>query len=281
MKQISVVIPTYNGKHLLEKNLPRVIEACEGCEIIVVDDASTDNTVGFLQKNYSNVKIVKHKKNKRFAETCNSGVKAAKGDIVVLLNNDVAPKKDFLKPLIENFKDKEVFSVGCKEIEKKNGKKIVSGRNRAEFRKGFLIHWRTENQEKKDTYWTFGGSMAVDRKKYLKIGGMDPIYKPAYWEDIDLCFRARKRGWKILFEPKSVVFHNHETTNIKELGKKKMQIAAYKNQILFVWKNIKGKKLMLHFLWLPYHLIFTTIRTKGLFLKGFLQAGVQRLQSAF
>lgn len=283
MKKISIVIPTYNGKHLLEKNLPRIIRACPKTEIVIVDDASTDKTAEFLKSAIRQlaertiIEVVKHKKNLRFASACNSGVKKASGEIIILLNNDVIPKKGFLNPLISNFKDKEVFSVGCKEIEEKNGKKIISGRNKGKFKRGFLIHWRAKDQNKKDTLWTFGGSMAVDRKKYLELGGMDTIYRPAYWEDIDLCWRARKKGWKILFEPKSIVYHKHETTNIKELGKKKMEIAAYKNQILFVWKNIKGLQLIQHFFWLPYHLIFTTIRSKGLFLLGFIKAFLQFL----
>lgn len=225
--KFSVVIPTFNGRSLLEKNLPKIIKACSNCEIIVVDDASTDDSVGFLKSaicqlaERTQIKIIQHKKNLRFAAACNSGVKAAKGEIVILLNNDVVPERDFLKPLIANFKEKEVFSVGCKEIEVKDGKKIESGRNEAEFKRGFLIHWRAKEQNKKTTFWTFGGSMAVNRKKYLQIGGMDTMYKPAYWEDIDLCWRARKKGWKILFEPRAVVYHQHETTNIKELGKTK------------------------------------------------------------
>jgi GT2 family glycosyltransferase len=277
MQKVSIVIPNYNGKKLLEKNLPKVIVVAVGAEIIVVDDASTDDSVAFLKSaNWrKKVKIVVHQKNLRFSAACNSGVKKARGEIVILLNNDVVPKKGFLKPLLANFKKKNVFSVGCKEIETKNGKKIISGRNGAEFKRGFLVHWRSGDQNKKDTFWTFGGSMAVNRKKYLEIGGMDTIYKPAYWEDIDLCFRARKKGWKILFEPKAIVYHQHETTNIKELGKVKMEIAAYKNQILFVWKNIRKRQLAQHFLWLPYHLIFTTIRSRGLFFLGFLWALVQ------
>ncbi len=268
----SVVIPSYNGKNLLQKNLPKVVEACKGCEIIVVDDASTDGTTEFLKQKFPQVKVIIHQKNLRFASSCNTGVKAASGEVVVLLNNDAVPRKDFLKPLISDFKNKNVFSVGCKEIEKKDGKEIVSGRNGGKFYRGFLIHWREKDQNKKDTLWNFGGSVAVNRKKYLSSGGMDPIYQPAYWEDIDLSWRARQKGWEIIFEPKSVVYHQHETTNIRELGKKQMQRAAFKNQIIFVWKNIRGIKLLQHFLWLPYHLLFTTIRSKGQFLQGFLWA---------
>lgn len=114
--------------------------------------------------------------------------------------------------------------------------------------------------------------MAVDKKKYFLLGGMDKMFAPAYWEDVDLSWRAKKMGWKILFEKKSVVFHNHETTNIKELGKKKMELLAFRNQILFVWKNIRGWQLFEHFIFLPYHLIFTSIRTRGIFLAAFFQA---------
>lgn len=272
--KISIVIPSFNGKELFRKNLAKVISACPpGCEFIIVDDGSTDGTGTFLKANFLQVKIVEHKKNQRFAAACNSGVRSASGEIVILLNNDVVPEKGFLKPLIRNFKDKKVFSVGCREIDPALvGRGRFSGRNKGEFKRGLLVHWRAKNQNKKDTLWTFGGSMAVDRKKYLELGGMDTIYKPAYWEDIDLCWRARKKGWKILFEPRAVVCHQHETTNIRELGRIKMEIAAYKNQILFVWKNIRGWQLMQHFIWLPYHLIFTTLKSNGLFLVGFIKA---------
>ena len=117
--------------------------------------------------------------------------------------------------------------------------------------------------------------MAVERQKYLQLGGMDSLFTPAYWEDIDLCWRARQRGWKILFEKDAVVYHEHETTNKSVFGKSKMKLYAYQNQILFVWKNIRGRQLFEHFLWLPYHLVFTTIRSKGLFFLAFLLAVIR------
>jgi GT2 family glycosyltransferase len=279
MKTLSVVIPSYNGCHLLKKNLPAVIAACPQAEIIVVDDASSDDSVKFLKTNYPQVKIVKNKTNQRFAISCNRGVRAAKGDIIILLNSDVVPKKHFLKPLIRHFSDPQVFAVGCLEIQIVNGKREISGKNKCQFKRGFLIHSTAKIITLKKTTencWASGGSMALDRRKYLKLGGMDPLYKPAYWEDIDLSWRAREQhGWQVLFEPKSQVYHNHETTNISVFGQKKMQLMASRNQILFVWKNIRGRRLLEHFLWLPYHLIFTTIRSQGIFLLAFFQALVK------
>lgn len=270
--KFSIVLPNYNGKHLLEKNLPAVLAACQNWEIIVVDDASTDESVDFLSKNYPQIKIVKHSENQRFAVACNSGVKIARGEIVILLNNDVVPEVNFLKPLISHFNNPLVFAVGCKEKNIVNGRVFYSGRGQAEFRRGFLIHWRAKDQQKNDTYWATAGSMAVDREKYLKLGGMDSLFRPAYWEDIDLSWRARKRGWKVLFEPKSIVNHQHETTNIVAFGKRQMKKFAYKNQFLFVWKNGEAKILLQHLFWLPYHLLKSLFNGDLLFWQGFFLA---------
>lgn len=279
--KFSIVIPNYNGRKLLEKNLPAVLKACQnwskspsadGWEMVVVDDASTDDSIGFLQKNYPQIKIVEHKKNQRFAENCNSGVKAAKGEIVVLLNNDVAPEADFLEPLIRHFRDPKVFAVGCLEKDEREGKIILSGRSEGKFQRGFLIHWRAKDQNQNETLWATGGSLAADREKWLKLGGMDDLFRPAYWEDIDLSWRARKAGWKILFEPNSIVNHEHETTNLSVFGRKQMKKSAYKNQFLFVWKNAGFGLLIQHLIWLPFHLFKAVLAGDWLFWQGFFQA---------
>lgn len=272
MKSVSIIIPNYKKLPLI-KHLPKVIAASQGSEIIVVDDASPDDTVQYLSKHFPQVKVVVNQTNQRFAVSCNHGVQAAKSDIVVLLNSDVAPKPGYLKPLIKHFSDSKVFAVSCLEIQKSG----VSGKNHCQYKRGFLIHSAAPIGSGNNC-WATGGSSAFDRKKYLQIGGMDPLYKPAYWEDIDLSWRARQQGFKILFEPQSQVFHNHETTNVSVFGQRKMELMALRNQILFVWKNIRGRRLVEHFLWLPYHLVLTTIRTKGLFLTAFLQAVLKWVQ---
>ncbi len=275
MKTVSVIIPNYT-KYPLITHLPQVIKACPQAEIIVVDDASPDDTVAVLRRDFPQVKVIVNPTNQRFAVSCNLGVKAAQGDIVILINSDVAPKPGFLTSLIKHFDDPQVFCVGCLEIQTVNGKQEYSGRNQCQFKRGFVIHSKAPITDLKKTTpncWGSGGSMALDRTKYLSLGGMDPLYKPAYWEDIDLSWRAReKHGYKILFEPKSQVWHNHETTNLSVFGKKKMETMALRNQFLFVWKNIRGRRLIEHFLWLPYHLVLTTIRTKGVFIIAFFEA---------
>lgn len=267
MKSVSIVIPNFRKLPLI-KHLPAVIKAAPGVEIIVVDDASPDDAVEYLKKHFPQVKVVVNQQNERFAVSCNHGFRAAKGEVVILLNSDVAPKLNFLTPLIKHFSDPKVFAVSCLEIQK-GGR---SGRNQCQFKRGFLVH-SAASVVAGDNCWATGGSSAFDRKKYLQIGGMDRLYKPAYWEDIDLSWQAREKfGWKILFEPTSLVYHNHETTNVSVFGLRKMEQMAMRNQFLFVWKNIRGRRLLEHCLWLPYHLIFTTWRTKGIFLKAMIQA---------
>jgi len=273
MIKVSVIIPSFNGQELLEKHLPVVLRALngwqkQGWEVIVVDDASTDGTAGFLRKKFSQVKIVTHRENLRFAESCNSGVKQAKGAIVLLLNNDVSPRKDFLLPLLEKFKEKDVFAVGC--LEKEPGREKAFGRGKMFFKRGLVLHCRAEKQEEPTTDWVSGGSGAFDRKKWWAFGGMDRLFRPAYEEDRDLSYRALKHGFKVLFCPESVVFHHHETTNREALGKRQMRLSSYKNQFLFVWKNITDFDYFIrHLFWLPYHLIVGGIKTKGEIVTGF------------
>src|SRR3989344_2471695 len=102
--KISIVIPNYNGRHLLEKNLPQVINASPDCEIIVVDDASTDESVSFLKKNYGNIILLEKKKNSGFSSTVNLGVKKSSGDLIVLLNSDAVPDENYLKYLLPYFR---------------------------------------------------------------------------------------------------------------------------------------------------------------------------------
>lgn len=277
---ISVIIPSYNGKQLLKANLPAVIAACQHWsrnpskwEVIVVDDASTDASVAWLKKNHPKVKVVVNPQNLRFARAVNRGAIKATGDILILLNNDVKPERNFLRPLLRHFSKAQVFAVGCLEKNLQQGKQIAGGRGVGKFSRGFIVHHRAQDQTQKDTLWVAAGSGAFRKSIWKKLGGLDPLFRPAYEEDRDLSYNALKSGYKILFEPKSKVGHIHETSHLKVFGKPRIKIISFKNQLLFVWKNISSFKLIVsHFFWLPYHLLITTIRSRGLFLLGFFAA---------
>lgn len=274
--KISIIIPNKNGAILLQKNLPYVLAAAKDAEVIVADDASRDNSLEILSKEFPSVRVLRKARHDGFGSTVNAGVKEAKGEIVVLLNTDVRPERNFLAPLIKHFDDTAVFGVGCLERSYENEKVILRGRGEARWEKGFFVHSRGE-VNKATTAWVSGGSSAFRKSIWEKLGGMDTLYDPFYWEDIDLSFRARKAGYKILFEPASVVIHEHEEGIIKQDYRPfQINTIAYRNQFLFIWKHIPDIKILFeHFLWTPVRLLQALFRGDFALLVGFGKAIVR------
>lgn len=288
---LSIIIPNYNGEALLKKNLPKVLNSVKRhkdgkVEIIIPDDPSTDNSreviKDFIKKITEKNIVVKTTANNDetqagFSKNVNRGVALATGDILILLNSDVAPHEDFLDALLPHFTDPNVFAVGCMDESIENGQKILRGRGIGKWEKGFLQHAKGD-ADKDNTLWAGGGSSAFSQKIWDKIGGLDEIYNPFYWEDIDLSYRALKAGYKIIFEKKSRVIHEHEKGAIKTAVKDSaIKKTAYRNQFIFVWLNITDKGLILsHLLWFPYHILTAILRKDRYFLIGLFSA-IQRI----
>lgn len=280
---ISIVIPNYNGENLLRKNMPKLVTELDTYkegryEVIVVDDASSDGSaliLGEFKKKYRNLKIVFNKKNFGFSSTVNNGVAVASGDIIVLLNTDVYPQNGFLQPLLSHFRDEKIFAVGCMDKSIEGNRQVLRGRGVGSWRRGFLVHRRGE-VDKSTTLWVSGGSSAFRKSIWDKLSGLNIIYNPFYWEDIDLSYRALKSGYKILFERESVVFHEHEKGAIKETYSTfKIKTIAYRNQFIFVWSNVTDFNLKIkHLIYLPYHLLKAGLRLDVAFFIGFFNAFV-------
>ncbi len=284
---ISIIIPNYNGEKLLAKNLPKVLEAIKDykgglIEIIVPDDPSTDNSKEVIGQFIGNIKeknIVgktienKNKKLAGFSKNVNRGVGIATGDIIILLNTDVYPHKGFLEPLLKHFQDPDVFAVGCMDESLENGKVIHRGRGLGNWSRGLLVH-RAGDIDKNNTLWVSGGSSAFRKSIWEKLDGLDPLYDPFYWEDIDISYRALKSGYKVLFEPASRVTHEHEEGTVKKLFTDNyVKKIAYRNQFIFIWKNVTSSSLLIsHTFWLPYHLLKAITGNDQAFLKGLFMA---------
>lgn len=272
-KKISVIIPNFNGEDLLKKNLPQVIKSCPDCEVIVVDDKSTDNSASLIKKKFKDVILIENAKNEGFAKSVNTGVRESKGDLVLLLNSDVSPREDFLDKAIKHFNNRHLFAVGLADFSHENGKIVKRGRGGAIFKNGFVNHFMLPSIKGK-TLWVSGGSGLFDKEKFVALGGFDPIYAPFYWEDIDLSFRTWRAGFKCIFEPESKVDHFHEKGAIKKkYSEFYVKTVSYKNQFLFVWKNIDDYFLIAqHILWQPYHFIKAVINVDLAFFAGFFWA---------
>lgn len=280
--KISVVIPNYNGLNLLKKNLPKLLDVIRNekveSEIILVDDASQDESVLWLknfQDEYKNqgvyIKIMTNDINKGFSYTANRGAFSATGEFIIFLNTDVYPKKDFIKKALRHFDDTKVFAVGFMDESIERDKTILRGRGIGWWEKGFYLHKKGEVNENQ-TDWVSGGSGIFKTNIFKKLKGFNTIYDPFYWEDIDLSYRAKKAGYILLFEPESIVVHEHEKGAILSKYKKKDIIRiSYRNQFIFVWKNATLVQFLSHIVWLPYHLI-SSLRSDKELLLGFLSA---------
>ncbi len=240
--KISVIVTNWNGLPLLQKNLPQIIKMSpEAQEIIVADDCSErDDSVGYLkslQKKYKKLKIVTNKKNLGFGGTSNKAVSLATGDLVVLLNNDIYPHKDYIKNSLHHFSDPKVFGVGFAEYGHENWARIF-------WKNGYLQHEPGVNDQKTHiSGWVSGGSSIIRKNLFEKLGGFDSIYQPFYSEDLDIGYRAWKSGYTLLWEPTCVVEHKHEST-ISKFSINFLNYVKERNRLLNTWRNITDPQLL-------------------------------------
>ncbi len=251
----SIVIPNWNGRDLLAKYLPSVIASIEShpdSEIIVVDNGSEDGSVAFVRERFPAVKVLDLPKNFGFGGGSNAGFRAAKHDVVVLLNSDMRVDAGFLAPLLDGFQDEKTFAVSC-QIFFSDPKKLreETGLTEGWWLQGALRVRHREEPTIRELFPCFyggGGSCAFDRKKFIELGGFDELLRPFYLEDTDLGYLAWKRGWKVFYQPASVVYHEHRGTIGKRFSNAYIQSVLKKNFLLFTWKNIHDwRKLISHF----------------------------------
>jgi len=268
---ISVVIPNWNGRDLLAKNLPSVVEALAfnpDNELIVVDNASTDGSSAFLRELFPSVTVLALEKNLGFGGGSNAGIRAARNDVVLLLNNDMRLAPGAAEVLLEGFADPRVFAVTSQIYFADPGRRREeTGLTQGQWSEGQLrVDHRADDQvtERFPSFYAGGGSSAYDRKKFLDLGGFDALMEPFYYEDTDISYGAWKHGWVILYEPRSIVYHDHRGTIGKHFSEAYIQSVLQKNRLLFVWKNIHAwRRLAGHFGWL-----YTGLWTRTLFGPG-------------
>lgn len=254
----SVVIPNWNGRDLLEKYLPSILDALAGNrrnEVIVVDNGSTDGSVAFLKSNFPQIRVLPLDRNYGFGGGSNRGFEAARNDIVVLLNSDMRVAGDFLQPLLDGFQSPDIFAVSCQIFfGDATKRREETGHTQAWWERG-MLRARHHADETIDTLWPCfyggGGSCAFDRRKFLELGGFDALLRPFYMEDSDLGLMAWKRGWRIFYQPKSRVWHEHRGTIGRKFSRTYIEGVIRKNAILYAWKNAHvPSRLLAHFGWL-------------------------------
>lgn len=247
---VSIIIPNYNGKHLLEKNLSSVIAAAKKSgwqfEIIIADDASTDDSVLFLKNYYPEIILVENKINGGFSKNINSGIKIAKHDWVFALNSDISLDENYFNPLAKYLDDESCFGV-MGSIYDEQSKSLIDGA-KYPATKGLQIigtvNYQLQNVDSKlnlPTFFLSGANALMNRKKILLLQGFDEIYSPFYQEDVDLGIKAWRMGWCCYYEYEAKCFHATSSTIETNFKKKKVSAIARRN------------KMILHYLHLPMY----------------------------
>lgn len=275
---ITLIITNWNGRELLLECMPSVLKSVaydkkRSYEIMVVDDCSSDDSLKILAQEFPTIRAEKTPVNYGFHGANNFGASLSRSRLIMPMNNDIKLDEDALFHLAEHFEgDKETFSVSGK-FYAFDGTTFLYGNRGGYFRNGHFYLYEKEPDDTSQTLFACGGAFMVDREGYLKLGGFDPIYHPLYYEEIDLSYRALKRGWKVLYEPKSIAYHKVQSTITRQEKKKQIELISARNNYLFVWKNILDQSLTYQFLfYIPIFLIRDLFRMKSRFWVAFYMA---------
>lgn len=255
---ISVVIPTWNGLELLEMSLPPLVEALRvhgnpDDEIIVVDNGSEDGTVEALARRadeFPGVRVIALDRNEGYGGATNRGAADAKNPALLFLNNDMVVEPDFVQPLLDVFgEEPDVFGVSCQiDFMDPDRPRWETGKVHAEQRNGLVRLFHLDRFDEDKIYPIFfagGGASAFDRERFRGLGGFDEaVFSPVYIEDVDLGYRAWKRGWPSLLAPKSRVHHKHRSTTRRLWSEGVIHSFFLKNLAALLWKNASSWRVL-------------------------------------
>lgn len=281
--EVSILIPSFNGKALLGKNLQSVIAAARNysgsSEIIIIDDGSTDRTQELINSSFSEVKTIRLQNTSGYASACNYGASCSNGEILIFLNNDVKVDMNFIGPLLRHFENELVFAVGAMSVvgEKGYANETIS---QGFFKNGVLVFEYPARDTARGIFTrprpilhVCGVAFACRRDRFFKLEGFDTIFKPIYWEDVDLSYRAWKRGWYSIYEPESIVYHEHSSTVTNYYSENYIKYISRRNRLLFYWKNITDLQLLIrHIFWLPWWMGLNILREGTGWIKSFAAA---------
>ena len=238
---VTVVIPNYNNKELLNNLLISLSSSISLNHIIIVDNASQDGSADFIKKNYSEIILVENSSNMGFAYAVIQGIRLVKTEFVFLLNNDTLVENDTISNLIKTINSSpNIFSVSSKMIQYHNQNLLDDVGD--EYT---ILGWskrRGYNQEKtryvedEEVFSACAGAALYRRNIFDEIGFFDENFE-SYVEDMDLSFRARLHGYKSYYSSKALVYHYGSATTGSRYNAFKVKISA-RNNIYLIYKNM-------------------------------------------
>jgi len=250
---LAIAILNWNGKKLLQRFLPSIIENSEKVDIYIIDNASTDGSQKYIKKNHSQINLIQLKKNYGFAGGYNRGLEKINAELVCLLNNDVLVKKNWLPPIINHFKNNPKTAIAQPHILDLNNPEYFEYAGAAgghidrigyPYCKGRIFNNLEKdngqyNQDSK-VFWASGACFFVRKKSFKYLGGFDEDFF-AHMEEIDLCWRAFNQNLDVYSLFKSKVYH---------LGGGSLSVSPrktylnFRNNLFLLLKNLPEKRFL-------------------------------------
>lgn len=266
MKKVAIVILNWNGRKLMETFLPSVVENCpEWAEVIVADNGSSDGSPDLLKEKFPMVGIMRFEQNYGFAEGYNQAISQIEHEYCVLLNNDVEVTPGWLEAPINVLDADPAIACVQPKIGAQQDKEYFEYAGAAggfldrfgyPFCRGRILHVVEKDYGQYDTQadilWATGACLFIRTSVYKEAGGLDAGFF-AHQEEIDLCWRLRSRGYRIVCVPQSVVYHVGGATLRTESPRK--TFLNFRNNLLMLYKNLAEKDLkpvMRARFWLDY-----------------------------
>ncbi len=216
---VSIIVPVFNKAELTQQCLVKLAEVTQGLEyeVIVVDNHSTDGTVEFLSRLGGDVQVIRNEDNLGFAKACNQGAAAARGRYLVFLNNDTIPLTGWLTALVQEVEQRPDVAVVGSKLLYEDGTIQHAGVafSRATFSpyhiyRGFPADSPAATR-RRELQCVTAACMLVRREVFASVDGFDEGYRNGF-EDVDLCLKIHERGWRIVYQPESVLYHLESRT---------------------------------------------------------------------
>lgn len=276
LPSVAIVILNWNGRHFIEKFLPSVMSSgYNNFSVIVADNASADDSISFLKNNYPAVRIIINPVNEGFSKGYNTALKQIKADYYVLLNSDVEVGKEWIDPII-SLMEKDIKIAACQP-------KVLSFNNRQQFeyagasggwidmlgypfsRGRVFEHCEADTGQYDDTseiFWATGAALFVRSSVFHEMRGFDEFFF-AHQEEIDLCWRMKRAGYKIYVVPSSTVYHVGGGT--LPMGSKRKVFLNFRNNLIMLYKNLPFSEKV----WkIPFRLMLDNVTAFRALIKG-------------
>lgn len=261
--RVAIIILNWNGLDLLREYLPNIIQHSKGAEIIIADNGSTDDSLSFLNDNYPEIRIIDNKENLGFAGGYNKALSQVESEFYIVLNSDIKVGPNWISPIIELMDSNSEIAIAQPKILSllEPNKFEYAGASGGfidylgyPFCRGRLFETLEEDlsqyDDPRECFWATGAAMFIRSKVFHKLGGFDAEFF-AHQEEIDLCWRAHNRGYKVYVCPSSKVYHLgggtlNKTSPLKTyLNFRNNHYLLYKNHPVKTYKKIYRKRLIL------------------------------------